>query len=197
MSDSLYLSLWFPSFDDEDMLPRATAVMRQFPFSATEPGISYLAVQPIDWTEATILERRMTPPVTPEEAAEVVSELVHDDYALVFEAYWDLWTSSEQQDAWVQVPHKVRFIVNGVAFDEGAYAEHGHVEIEFGLDSPFLLEGLNLTAQNEDKVRENIAKLVDFTAKIEKNSKLTGRVLWSDNEESLAQKLISQLQRVQ
>jgi hypothetical protein len=197
MSDSLFLSLWFPSFDDEDMMARTAAVMRQFPFSQAEPGIAYIAVQPIDWSEATVLERRMTPAVTPEEASEVVSELIHDDYALIFEAFWDLWMPSTETDDWVQKVTKVRFIAHGLAFDEGSYTEHGHIEIDFGLDSPFVFEGVDITPENEEKVRANVAKLVDFTTKVEKNCNLTGRVLWSESDENLAQKLISRLQRVQ
>ena len=198
MSDSLFLSLWFPSFDEEDMMARTAAVMRQFPFSQLEAGLAYISVQPIDWSEQTVLERRMVPPATPEEAAEVVADLVHDDYALIFEAYWDLWMPSDEKgEGWVKKAIKVRFIAHGLAFDEGAYAEHGHVEVDFGLDTPFVLEGLDLTSENEDKVRANVAKLVDFTAKVEKNCKLTGRVLWSESDENLAQKLISRLQKVQ
>jgi len=197
MSDSLFLSLWFPSFDEEDMMPRTAAVMRQFPYSTLEPGIAYIAVQPIDWSEPTILERRMTPAATPEEAVEVVSDLIHDDYAIVVEAYWDLWMPSDEGENWIQKAVKVRFIAHGLAFDEGAYTEHGHVEVDFGLDYPFLFEGVELTAGNEEKVRANVAKLVEFTTNIEKNCKLTGRVLWSESDENLAQKLISRLQRVQ
>jgi len=37
--------------------------------------------------------------------------------------------------------------------------------------------------------------LVEFTAKMESNSGATGRLLWSESEENLAQKLISRLQR--
>ena len=32
--DSLYLSIWFPSFRDSEMVPRAVSVLRQFLFSA-------------------------------------------------------------------------------------------------------------------------------------------------------------------
>src|SRR5690349_5077778 len=68
MPDPLYLSLWFSSFEADDMLPHALAVMRQFSFSAQQPGITYLAVHPVSWNEPTILERRFRPGVTPEEA---------------------------------------------------------------------------------------------------------------------------------
>jgi hypothetical protein len=61
MPDPLYLSLWFPSFDLEEMLPRVLAVMQQFPFSLEQPGISYVALHPVSWDEATILEQRFHP----------------------------------------------------------------------------------------------------------------------------------------
>src|SRR5574337_2237082 len=80
MADPLYLNLWFPSFEPQEMLPRALMVMRQFPFSAQEPGIGYLALHPISWDEATILERRFRPGATLEEAVEIASDLLHPDY---------------------------------------------------------------------------------------------------------------------
>src|SRR5437899_12833000 len=118
MPDPLYLSLWFPSFDTEDMLPTALAVMRQFPFSAQQPGISYLALHPVSWNEPTILERRFRPGIDPEEAVQITSDLLHDDYAYLFEAYWDLWTLSGAK-AWVQQPSHVNFVVHGEEFDDG------------------------------------------------------------------------------
>ncbi len=88
MADSLYLSLWFPSFDVEDMLPHALAVMRQFEFSTQQPGVTYLALHPVSWNEPTILERRFTPGVSPEAAVLIASDLLHEDYAYEFEAAW-------------------------------------------------------------------------------------------------------------
>jgi hypothetical protein len=68
MADPLYLSIWFSSFEADDMLPHALAVMRQFSFSAQQPGIIYLAVHPVSWNEPTILEQRFRPGVPPEQA---------------------------------------------------------------------------------------------------------------------------------
>ena len=75
--------------------------------------------------------------------------------AFVFEAFWDLWVPNDDAsgDAWVQRPVAVRFIVHGVQFDEGIYADDGHIEVDFGLDTPFLFEGLELSAANEEHVR--------------------------------------------
>jgi hypothetical protein len=199
MADSLNLSVWFPSFHENEMLPRAVSVMRQFLFSVIREGITYLSVHPVAWSEPTVLERRFNPGISPEEAAEIASEFAHDDFAFVFEAFWDLWVPNEDSegDAWVQRPIAVRFVVHGVEFDEGIYTDDGHMEVDFGLDTPFLFEGLELSAKNEEHVRYNVAKLVAFTMAVQNNCKLSGRVLWSESESNLAQKLIAQLQQTQ
>jgi len=199
MADTLNLSLWFPSFREEEMLPRAVSVMRQFLFSEVREGVTYLSVHPTSWSEPTVLERRFDSGVSVEEAAEVASEFAHDDYAFVFEAFWDLWVpnADSEGDAWVQRPIAVRFIVHGVQFDEGIYTDDGHIEVDFGLDTPFLFEGLDLSKQSEEHVRYNVAKLVAFTMAVQNHCKLSGRVLWSESESNLAQKLIAQLQQTQ
>ncbi|HKN72751.1 MAG TPA: hypothetical protein VJX30_17090 [Terriglobales bacterium] len=197
MADSLYLSLWFPSFDESEILPRTVSVLRQIPFSPVRDGVTYAAIQPVSWSEPTILERRFRPAVPPEEAAEVVAELLHDDYAYIFEAYWDLWTPPEGGEKWVLEPSLVRLIAHGMEFEERAAQDAGHIQIDFGLDTSFLHEEIEFTSEAERNVRSNVHKLIEFTAKVEKNSGATGRLLWSESEENLAQKLIVRLQRVQ
>ena len=56
---------------------------------------------------------------------------------------------------------------------------------------------MKLTSEAENKIRDNVQKLIDFTNKVEKNSGASARLLWSESEENLAQKLISRLQKVQ
>ncbi len=75
--------------------------------------------------------------------------------------------------------------------------ETGHIEIDFGLDSLFVQENVELTEETQVKIRDNVAKLVEFTRKAEMNTRATSRRLWSDSEESLPQKLIARLQKVQ
>jgi hypothetical protein len=197
MADPLYLNLWFPSFEVQEMLPRTLMVMRQFPFSVQQPGISYLALHPISWDEATILERRFQPGATPEEAVEIASDLPHEDYAYLFEAHWDLWAPGEAGEPWSQQPRQVKFLVHGAEFDDEAYRESGHIQVDFGLDTSFLGENVELTSFVEQRVRANVQKLVEFTSKVERNCGISGRLLWSESEENLAQKLISRLQKVQ
>jgi hypothetical protein len=196
MADSLYLSLWFPSFDEAQILPRTVSVLRQIPFSAAREGVTYSAIQPVSWSEPTILEGRYRPGVAPEEAVAEVAEFLHDDYAYIFEAYWDLWTPPKGAEKWVLEPSLVRLTAHGMEFEERAAQEAGHIQIDFGLDTAFLHEEVELTGEAERNVRSNVHKLVEFTAKVEKNAGATGRLLWSESEENLAQKLINRLQRV-
>lgn len=198
MADPLYLSLWFPSFDTSEITARTAGVIRQFPFSAVRTGITYLSVHPLAWTEPTVLERRFDEGISPEEAVDLISEFLHNDYAFVFEAFWDLWAPQEQEGApWVQRPVAVRFVVHGKEFEEGIYTDRGHVEIDFGLDTPFLHDEMDLTPFMEQRVKSNVARLVQFTQKLEEECALSGRLLWSESDENLAQKLIAKLQRTQ
>lgn len=195
MADPLYLSLWFPSFDEEDILPRTLSVLAQFPFSAARPGISSVTIQPVSWSEATVLERRFNPGIEPAEAVIIAADLVHPDYAYLFEAYWDLWSPDESGE-WVLQPSQVKFIAHGVEFEEDTFQENGHIQVDFGLDTPFLFEERAL-GEVEQRVKANIHKLVTFTVGVEKNSGIRGRVLWSESQENLAQKLIARLQGMQ
>jgi hypothetical protein len=197
MADPLYLSLWFPNLELDELLPRTLAVMQQFPFSAQRSGISYISLHPVSWNEATVLEQRFNPGITSEQAILIASDLLHEDYGYWFEAAWDLWMPLEDSKQWTLRPSSVKFIAHGPEFDERAYEQEGHVEIDFGLDSPFLQEEVRLTTETESKIRDNVEKLIEFTSKVEKNSGASARLLWSESEENLAQKLISRLQKVQ
>ena len=196
MPDPLYFSLWFPDFTGPAMLPHILAVLQQFPFSEQRLGIAYVAVQPVSWNEASVLERRFSPGVAPEEAVLIAADLGHDDYAYTFDAYWDLWTPDEKGQ-WQLIPSLVKFIAQGEDFDDGIQQETGHVEIDFGLDSLFVQENVELTDETQAKIRENVLRLIEFSKKLEMNTRATSRRLWSESDETLPQKLIARLQRVQ
>jgi hypothetical protein len=196
MADPLFLSVWFPDFTDPSMMPHTLAVLKEFPFSSLRPGITAVTVQPVSWTEASVLERRFNPGIQPVEAAEIASDLLHDDYAYIFEAHWDLWVA-DANGAWSKQPQLVKFIAHGEQFEDGEFEDSGHVEVDFGLDTDFLFEELEFTSEAEDHIRENVAMLIAFTLAVEKNSGIRGRVLWSESESNLAQKLVARLQRTQ
>lgn len=194
MPDNLYLNLWFSDSELVETFAHAAAVMQQLPFSAQLPGVTGVAVHPISWSEATILEESFRPGVSPEEAVTIAAALPHEDYAYVFQANWDLWSPLTPQSEWILRPSPVRVVVRGDEFEDAE--SQGQLQVDFGLDAPFLYEDLQLLAEVESRVRSNVQKLVDFTSKVEKNSGAKTRLLWSESEENLAQKLISRLQRV-
>jgi hypothetical protein len=196
MPDPLYLSLWFSDFSGPAMVPHTHAVLQQFLFSEQRPGITYVAVQPVSWNEASVLERRFAPGIPPQEALVVAGDLIHDDYAYIFEAYWDLWTPDEN-GKWQLIPSLVTFTAQGEDFEDGAHHETGHIQIDFGLDSLFVQENVALTDETQAKMRDNVLKLIEFTKKIETNTRATSRRLWSESDENLPQKLIARLQEVQ
>ena len=198
MADSLYLSLWFPSFDEQEILPRTLSVLKQFPYSSQVPGIGRVEVHPVGWDQPSVFEEAFDFRADAEKAVELAAEFLHADYAYEFEALWDLWTpSDERPEVWIDRPLRVSFIAQGSNFDQGSYRENGHVLVDCGLDTPFLFEDIPLTSQTEAKVKANVQKLVGFTAAVEKHCGISGRLLWSESEENLAQKLMARLQRVQ
>jgi len=197
MADSLYFSLWFSDSGPAEMLVHALSVMRQFPFSKSVPGITYYALHPVTWNEPTIFEQRFNPGATPEEAVAVAADLLHEDYAYVFEAQWDLWTPETQEGAWTLAPSKTTLIVRGEEFDEGEAKTQGELQLDLGRDTPFLHEELQLTGEVEARVRANVQLLVDFINRVEKSGIANTRLLWSESDENLAQKLVGRLQRVQ
>jgi len=197
MSDSLFLSLWFRDSELEDLLPHALRVMQHFAFSKALPGITNIAIHPVSWNEPTILEQRYRPGIKPEEAVLIAADLLHEDYAYVFEANWDLWTPESLDGEWTLRPTQVKFIARGSEFEDGEAESQGEIQADFGLDTSFLHEELKLTPELETRVRTNVKQLVDYINRIEKHAGAETRLLWSESDENLAQKLISRLQRVQ
>jgi hypothetical protein len=198
MADSLYLSLWFPTFTETEMIPRLLGVVKQFPFSTEHKGIGYVGVHSVGWDEPLVFEESFDFRAEPEEAARLASQFLHADSAYVFEAMWDLWTPDESQyDQWVRKPRPVKFIVHGTEFDDAGFQEEGHIQVDFGFDTPFLYEDVDLTPLGEERVKQNVQQLVNFTQAVENACGVTGRILWSESEENLAQKLVARLQRVQ
>ena len=197
MADSLYLSLWFKDLEAKELLPYFFRLIQQFAFSPSMPGLTGVAVHPLSWEQPTILERRFNPGVPPEEAIMVAADLLHEDYAYVFEANWDLWTPQTLNGEWDLKPEPVKFIARGEEFESGEAEAEGQIQADFGLDTPFLHEELQLSGELESRVRANVQMLVDFINRVEKNAGASTRLLWSESDENLAQKLISRLQRVQ
>ena len=182
------------------MVPRLLSVLKQFPFSAQKSGVGYLAVHSVSWNEPLLFEQTFDYHTDPERALALAQEFLHEDNAYELEVLWDLWTPVQEGDldqTWELTPQKVKFITYGAKFDDAAYQQNGHIQVDFGLDAPFLYEEVEFTPQVEQRIKANVHKLVNFTNTVERNCGITGRVLWSESEGNLAQKLINRLQKVQ
>jgi hypothetical protein len=162
-----------------------------------------------------------------EAAVAEATEQLHDDMAYEFEMRWQLW-SPEQPDAtasrfgslteddasdldpdldldtletnWKLRPHVVRFLGFGPNFDTAGYEQNGHILVDFGLDTPWVMDE-NLPEDELDEtaqlhIQQNIEKLLAFTLLVEKNCGISSRLLWTESGEPLAEKLIARLQRV-
>ena len=200
MADRLYLSIWFPSFSAQEMLPRLLSVIKQFSSSAQRGGVGYLAVHSISWDEPIVFQQTFDDVVDPERVLALATEFLNEDNAYEVEAMWDLWVPVQEGDldlTWQLQPQKVKFFVFGLQFEDATYQQNGHVQVDFGLDTPFLYEEEEFTEAAEHRIKSNVHKLVSFTTAVEKNCGISGRVLWSESEDNLAQKLIERLQKVQ
>jgi hypothetical protein len=200
MADRLYLSIWFPSFREPEMLPRMLSVLRQFPYSAQKRGIGQIAVHSISWDQPRVFEQLFDYHADAERVLALAGEFLHEDNAYEVEAMWDLWVPVQEGDldpTWEIRPQAAKFIAFGSKFENATYQQNGHIQVDFGMDAPFLYEDIEFNETVERRIKANVHKLVSFTTAVEQNCGISGRVLWSESEDNLAQKLIERLQKVQ
>ena len=203
MADQLYLSLWFPNFRLAALPPAIVGVLRQMASAGSASTVTAAAVYPLSWNEAPVYQRIYGETdgeaANAEPAVAEAMELLHEDYAYEFEVKWDLWspeTVSGLDTIWRQEPCPLRVTGFGPDFDEGAYEQNGHIRIDFGTDAAFLQEDVTLEPEAAAHVQQNVQKLIDVTQAIQNNLAVSSRLLWSESGESLAEKLIARLQRL-
>jgi hypothetical protein len=208
MSDTLYLSLWYPNLRLAGLADKLTAVLGEFAAHGGEPLVYSATVWPLDWNESPVFQQvyghdlgadagnKSKLGVEPHHAVEEALEMLHEDYAYEFQIGWNLWgleTGGGLEPHWTREPHLVRVTGFGPLFDDGAYEQDGHIRLDFGSDTPFLEEDLELDSEGAGHVAENIVQLVALVKAVEKGSGATARLLWSELGESLVQRLAARL----
>ncbi len=124
MADRLYLSIWFPSFQEQEMLPRLLSVLKQFPFSADRPGIGYLAFAASPGTSPSSFEQTFDDRATPEQALRWPLSFCMKTMLMRSDVLWDLWVPTKEGDldeTWVLKPQTVKFIAFGTEFEEAPF----------------------------------------------------------------------------
>lgn len=199
MSDTLYLSLWYPNLRLAALADKLIAVLGSFAAHGGQSTVYATTVWPVSWSEAPVFQQvygRSGPGVEPALAVSDALEMLHDDYAYEFQIGWNLWeieTPEGLQPRWARQQRLVRVVGYGPLFDDGVYEQEGHIRIDFGSDAPFLEEDLELNPDAARRVEENVRQLIELTAALEKDSGATARLLWSELGESLAQRLAARL----
>lgn len=217
MADQLYLSLWFPNFRFEALPATLVSVLRQFAIISGEKRVSAASVYPINFSEPAIYQRiyvnderaQDSEASIIENAVAEATEQLHDDMAYEFEMKWKLWTpesgDSGTADAaldtlWELQLSTIRIIGFGPGFDEASYEQNGHIRIDFGLDTPWIMddtvEDAELDELAQKRIQQNIEMLLAFTLSVEKHCGISSRLLWTESGEPLAEKLIARLQRL-
>ena len=115
------------------------------------------------------------------------------------DADFDRPVFDDSDSLWKLRPHTVRILGFGPNFDMAGYEQNGHVLVDFGLDTPWVLETLEDKALDfaaQLHIQQNVEKLLAFTLLVEKNCGISSRLLWTESGEPLAEKLIARLQRV-
>ena len=104
MSDTLYLSLWYPNLRLAGLAEKLTAVLGEFSKHGGEPLVYAGTVWPVSWQEAPVFQRVYGRAVQvagdegpvqlgadPKVAVEDALELLHEDFAYEFQIGWTLW----------------------------------------------------------------------------------------------------------
>src|ERR1035437_5078014 len=93
MSDTLYLSLWYPNLRLAALPEKLTAVLGAFAAFGGEPRVYAATAWPVSWAESPVFQRVWgwgERGADPKLAVEDTLELLHDDYAYEFEIGWSL-----------------------------------------------------------------------------------------------------------
>jgi hypothetical protein len=216
MSNQSYLSIWCKNFAEERLLEDFEKFLNTVPFSATRPGFSYLVVRAVDSSESPLLEQDLRA-VSLDAASvlEIAKDHLHSDVSYEVRADWDLWVL-DAQNKWQNEPQPLEILCHGLDYDDNFWKENGHIQVNLGFEHLFtghanllgIRKGQRAPAQSleearfleamawpenlqryQEKTRENIKKLLDWTRKIEKSLPIDRLRLWSEGEENFEARL--------
>jgi len=183
MPDLVCLSLWLKDYQESNMLQHWGRVLEAFPVSPSSPGIRELAIYPLDWGETPVFERSFGDGLDAGEAVNLAAE----------------WfpKGSYSSGGWIQTPTAVSISCLGSEFDREGSDNRSDLQVNFGLDTPFLPLGEDSMPPYhpawevaDQRTRENLQQLVEFVHRLDQSLPVTKRLLWCESGENLADKIL-------
>ncbi len=217
MPNQAYLSVWCRDFPEDQIVNRLDMFLATVPYSAKRPGIDQMTVRAIDASEAPVLEHDFRSlPLDPASAMEIVRGHVHSDCSYEMHCYWDLAVFDPATAKSTVEPQPLEILCHGEDYDDGFWRENGHFQICLGFEHLFtghaglLGSGIRASApaasreegrfleamawpenieRYQEKTRENIRKLLEWTNRIAKAVPMERLRLWSEGEENFEARL--------
>jgi hypothetical protein len=181
MADRLYLSYWLNGFTVQNMLRHYEKMLRLFPYSRLQSGVSVFKVIPISYSEPSRIEETFAMPDALDEMLASAKAFLDSDSCYRLETWWDLW--QYENDAWQLASSRVVLSCFGPEFEDA----EGHLEIDFGIDALFLPQaGL---PNNVKMAQSNIKSLLKLVHDIDNTLSVDRRSLWTEAGENFAERL--------
>jgi hypothetical protein len=217
MANQAFVSVWCVDFPEDQILNRLDMFLATIPFSAARPGIDRITVRAIDASESPIVEQDFRAiPIEIAGAIDFVSGYIHSDCSYELHCYWDLWVFDAASAKFSLEPQPVDILCHGDDYDNGYWVENGHFQACLGFEHLFtghaglLGPGRRETAaavsreearfieamawpenldRYQEKTRENIRKLLDWSQRMAKAVPVERLRLWSEGEENFEARL--------
>jgi hypothetical protein len=217
MSNLAYLSVWCREFPEEKMLERFGQFLATVPFAASKAGFTYLTIRAVDASEPLVLEQDLrSAPMDAAGIVELTQDHLHSDSSYEVRSHWDLWIAEDEGGGWKQAPQPLEIFCHGEGYDDGFWRDNGHIQVNLGFEHLFtghagLLgyrRGARAAAESpeearflesmawpenleryQEKTRENIRKLLEWSRRIEQALPVERSRMWSEGEENFEARL--------
>lgn len=217
VANHAYARFWCRDFSEENKLELFERLLETVPSSATQPGFTSLTIRAVDFRETPLAEHDLRQrPATAAELIAVCREHSGADMLCEAEAAWDLWAFADGN--WQLRPHQVTLSCWGETFDDGAFAENGHFQLDAGFEHLFtghagllrprppapasdgpqhpaeaeflrrMTDPANLSVYHQ-KTRENITRLLAWAQRVQAILPMERFALWSEGEENFEARL--------
>lgn len=217
MANQAFVSVWCIDFPAGQIPNRLDMFLATIPFSASRPGIDRILIRAIDASESPVVEQDYRAmPIEIAGAIEVIGDHIHSDCSYEFRCYWDLWVFDSANAKFSLEPQPVEILCHGEDYDNGFWLENGHFQVCLGFEHLFtghaklLGPGRRETApavsreearfleamawpenyeRYQEKTRENIRKLLEWSHRMAKAVPVQRLRLWSEGEENFEARL--------